>query len=313
MVIQNLERSYVVIQSCPGEGRQRQYLCREDGDGQWREKKIGRIPLAEVSGGLIRFLMDQIHRESFRDFEDYFTDDEFLCVVMGLGEGKPLAVKLQEEKCTLRERLEMGKNLIERLVLLNPDPYFFRGAMAAERIRVSAALETAFDYDISDITEHERADFAQGAEGLSGVMEVLFLQERKQRSMPELDRFCYGLSHGEWGDYLSIHREYLKVFERWADKEEKDLQPKTWGFRLWEMVKASLRGLKKLALLGILVLAAAYLALSVRDFVQPPAVRENYKRIGTLQIETESETAESAEGSMESESAGTEGSEEPGL
>ncbi len=292
MMIQNLERNYVILQSCPGTGTASQFLCREDQSGQWLEYKIGRIPLTQVSGNLIRFLMEQIHKESFSDFEEYFTDDSFLYVVMKLGEGKPLKGKLAEEGSSLQERLEIGKKILERLVLLDGDPYFFKAAMEAGRIRVSESLEISFDYDISDITLYEKADFSQGASRLSQVFEALFSKERKQRSMEELDRLCYDLGHGKWTDYLSVHQEYLNLYERWIGKEELDLAPRTWGFRLWEAVKKGLRGLKKLALAGILLLAALYLYLSVQEFRKPLDRADHYKRIGTLEIVNSQESGE---------------------
>lgn len=292
MMIQNLERNYVILQSCPGTGTASQFLCREDQSGQQLEYKIGRIPLTQVSGNLIRFLMEQIHKESFSDFEEYFTDDSFLYVVMKLGEGKPLKGKLAEEGSSLQERLEIGKKILERLALLDGDPYFFKAAMEAGRIRVSESLEISFDYDISDITLYEKADFSQGASRLSQVFEALFSKERKQRSMEELDRLCYDLGHGKWTDYLSIHREYLDLYERWMGKEELDLTPGTWGFRLWEAVKKGLRGLKKLALAGILLLAALYLYLSVQEFQKPLDRADHYKRIGTLEIVNSQESGE---------------------
>lgn len=304
MMIQNLERNYVIVQSCPGTGTASQFLCREDKSGQWLEYKIGRIPLTEVSGNLIRFLMEQIHKESFSDFEDYFTDDSFLYVVMRLGEGKSLEAKLTEEACSLQERLETGKKILERLVLLDGDPYFFKAAMEAGRIRVSKSLEISFDYDISDISFYQKADFSQGSSKLSEVFEVLFSKERKQRSMEELDRLCYDLSHGKWTDYLAIHREYLNLYEKWMGKEEPDLIPQTWGFRLWEAVKKGLRGLKKAALAGILILAALYLYLSIEEFLKPLDRADNYKRIGTLEIVNSQESREEPSDFPEQENQG---------
>lgn len=295
MVIQNLEHSYIVVQACPGAGTARQFLCREERDGQWLEKKLLRVPLEAVSGNLIRFLAEQIRRESFTDLEDYFTDDAFLYAVMQLGAGKPLSEKLSEEKCSLTERLEIGRHLLERLVLLDPAPYFFCAAMDVSRIRTDAALESTFDYDLSELPEYAKISFDMGAERLCGVMDQLFPEERKQRSMPELERFCYGLSHGEYADLLSILQAYNEVCAVWLNRTEAELTPQTLGFKLWALFKKLLRVLRKLALIGILLLALLYLGLSVWEFAKPPEAGQTFSRIGTLEIETTAGGAEAAD------------------
>ena len=284
MVIRNLERDYTVIKKFEGEGDITQFLCQstENGNDSWH--RLARIPLDAVDGHLIAFLLGELKREEFEDLEDYFTDDAYLFVVMRLTDAGTLGENLSQEKVSLRERLWMAHGLIERLVLVAPAPFFFCAAMDEKLIHVSEAGDIMLDYDLAQLCEYGKFSFDSGCGRLGDVLERLFAEEIKLRAFPEMERLVYGLKHGEFGEYLEIHESFNRIFEIWEKKTEADLKPEKVSFRLWEKIKQGVKFLKNLILAGILVLAAVYLVISVRDFLKEPEVHVNYQKIGTLTV-----------------------------
>lgn len=290
MIIRNLEKNYAVIRACEGAGDTEQYLCQDAEGKEKLEYKIARIPLDKVEGRLVFFLAAQLKRDDFLDLADYFTDDGYLYAVMRLGLGIPVNQKLAEENCSLAERFRIAERIITSLVLLNPHPYFFQAAMDAERIRVSSTGDVYFDYDLSELQAYSRVVFADGMKGLAKVLKVLFARELELLALPGIARLIYDLEQGEFREFLEIHERFLPVYEEWLGKTDEDLQPETWSFRLWERCKKLFGLAKKLVYVGILLLALAYLVISVRAFRQEPGVRQNFQKVGTLEIRGAEET-----------------------
>ncbi len=283
MVIRNLEEQYIIIRKCREEGEQ--YLCREESGRKSGERRIIRIPLKQVRPSLIAYVSEQLKKDNFADFGDYFTDDQYLYVMMIIGQGIPLSMKLAEERCSLRERFKIGEGILTDLILQDVPDFFFEAAMDPELIRVSRSMDVFFDYDLSRLPCFEEGDFQKGARKLGGVFRLIFENELKLRALPELERLIYEMEHEGFSSYLDIHKAFIPIAEEWSAKEETDLKPGKWSFRLWEKIKMLGRMLKKLALAAILLLALAYLALSIREYVKAPEIQRQYEQIGDLKIQ----------------------------
>ena len=67
-------------------------------------------------------------------------------------------------------------------------------------------------------------------------------------------------------------------------------------FRIWEKIKAAFRFLRSMFFVVVILIAIAYLVLSIRNFVTPPAHKDVYKSVGDLQIVSETAEAENSSG-----------------
>lgn len=294
MVIRNLEKQFIVIGKQPGEGEAEQFLCRLDGEREGAEYRIVRLPLSRAGAELVSWLQEQKNRESFSDFSDYFSDQDFLYIVMRLGDGIRLEEKLRRERCSLAERLKIAEQLVTGMILKEEPPFFFSAAMDSRLIRVTPAMEVGFDYDLSGIEDYREADFALGQRRLGQVLGQLFEKELKLSALPDMERLIYGLGHGQYGGLLDIYRELAPIVKEWSAKEETALKPQSLAFRLWERLKSLARLGKKLAMAGLLALALGYLILSVYSFFKEPGIKDNFNQIGSLTI-TPAETTGAAE------------------
>lgn len=284
MIIRNLEQRYLVIHKLESENGADQYLCRNADSDSGREYRIARVGLPTVGGELVRFLMEQIHRENFTDFVDYFTDADYLYVVMNCGHGNPLGQKLSQESCRLEERMEITKNLLEKTVLLDMPPYFLYGAMRSEGIRVAPTLDVEFDYEMNDIAEFDLIGFEQAQRRIGEILEILFGRELELEAFPAMKALIYGVKHGEYTTVLSVHEAFLSIYSERKEKSGQALTPQSLSFRLWERIKKLGILAKKAVYAGILLLALAYLVITVRDFRTPAPAAEIFEKIGTLQI-----------------------------
>lgn len=290
MRIRILDKSYQVLYTAKGEIQGiKQHVCRDAEDVSGREYRIARIPSKLVTGDLIRFLLKQAHNNSFREFVDYVTDARYVTVLMDCGRGVPLVKRLSRERMTLRERLTIAEKLLEHLLLADFPPYFLCAAMDPERVKMTDAMEFGFDFDLSGLTEFDKADFPAACRQIADTLSRLFEPELKRRAFPDMERFFYGLRHGEWETLLLAYQEFLGICRVWRDKDEERLESRSFAFLAWETIKGLGRFLKAFGKAAAVLLAAGYLAYSIQQFVKPDPVQQVYIRIGELEVKTQPE------------------------
>lgn len=307
MMIRNLSKKYLVIQELECTQTVSQYLCRMMDQEDSRMYRAARQEILRVGADEIRFLMEQVKNENFTDFVDFFTDGDSLYVLMQYGAGISLREKLITEECSLGERLEIGKNLLERLLLLDLPPFFLNAAMTEDQVRVEKNGDVGLDYNLVEIDRFSTYGFSQGAEGIGRVFMTLYGEELRLKAIPELETMVYGLLHGEKDSLMDIYQGFLPIYRTWKRRRDGELEPKNFLFRLWDMVKAAGRLLKKLVMPAICLLAVAYLVLSVRNFFAPPGVKAQFTSIGTVQIENRETKTVPAHEAKEEETAQSDG------
>ena len=96
----------------------------------------------------------------------------------------------------------------------------------------------------------------------------------------------FRLRSGEFQELLPIYEELEKICREWGEKKEPFLESRSFPFRLWEGIKRLGKWLADFVKLAIILAAAAYLVLSVYDFMQPEEIGQVYEQIGDLEIKS---------------------------
>lgn len=283
MIIQNRDHTYVAVQKLDSEGLE-QYLCRKMENGRSTGCRIAVLD-KRWAADLVAYLESQSQDERFQDLEEYFADEEKLYIVTSAKEQLSLEEKLTGQSCSLSERLSIGQNLLERLLLQGYDDFFCCAALDAGLIGVSDGLEISFQYDLEGITDHGQYHFVHTQAKLSEVLGFLFREEERQQSLPELKEILGLLRQGKFTSLMEVYSRFLPVVSRWMGKDEKELTPESFWFRMWERVKGLGKALVWLGKAALIGAAALYLALSVADFVRLPEQARIFSEIGTLTIQ----------------------------
>lgn len=289
MLIENLERKYIVIKKNSGQEGIEQFVCSLEEDRTGKEYGIARVSLDRLGQGgftadVIGFLTEQRKNKSFQDFFEYFTDAHFLYIVTIYGNEVSLEEKLDSENCSLPERLEIGKCLLEHMILLGAPHFFYWSALAPGGIRISKAMEIQFQYDLTEILHFQDYGIGETAKRLAEQLQGLYKKELELQAFPEMEQLIAGLNREEYKDYIEIYEQYIRIYESWCNHQEIGLTPRKFTFRLWEKIKR-LGGIsKKLVAVLILLAAAGYTFLSIQEFMTPPSVVKNYAKIGSLEL-----------------------------
>lgn len=284
MIIQNIEHKYVVIQKLQGEEMLEQFICRDVRFSFEQEYRIARVSTEDLPSGLIPYLLNMEQGKKFKDFREYFTDDQYLYLVVSENTHMTLKDRLDQDICGLAERIQIGMVVLEHLVLLDPPPYFAASAMSLDGIGISKALEIQFRYDLFRLFQYQKYGMKEVEDGISVCFRRLYQKELELKAFPEMEVFLTELSKSVYEDYVSIYASFRGIYQVWQGRGEESLKPQSKSFRLWEFLKRVGKILKNMVSMLILLLALVYLVLSVRAFTAPHPSMQNYNKIGTLEM-----------------------------
>lgn len=285
MIIQNREHKYVVIQKIQDGEMIEEFICRDVQSSFEQEYRIARVLTKVLPSGLIPYLLNISQNGEFKDFREYFTDEQYLYLVVSENIHMTLKDRLDQDICGLAERIQIGMALLEHLVLLDPPPYFAASAMSLQGIGISKAMEIEFRYDLSRLFRYQDYGMKQVEDGLFTCFHRLYQKELELKAFPEMEALLTELSKDSYEDYVSIYARFRGIYEVWQGRGEESLKPQSRSFRLWEILKRIGKILKSMVSVLILLLALVYLILSVRAFTAPHPSIQNYKNIGTVEIQ----------------------------
>lgn len=293
MIIRVLDRNYFVQQTISSEHGLIQYVCTNVAEDDGRIYRIVRIPLPEVETGLIRYLSDIYREGSFRELKQYANEGGYLQVVADCGDMKAKTLKeiLGEGGLTFRARLALGEKLLERLILSDVPDFFALGAMDTDHVRFTDAMDCSFFFELENLKNFQEADTPQVHRRLRAVLNTLFEKELKDERVPELKPFLDRISQNEFPSSMLLYQAYQPLAAELSLRNEETMEGKSLPFRIWEKIKALFRFLRSLFFVAVILIAIAYLVLSIRNFVSPPAQKDVFKSVGDLQIVSGTEEA----------------------
>lgn len=263
------------------------YLC-EEGEG---EQEGDREPfrLIEIRDQAVlrrsmEFLYTQVRRKEFSDLKECFVSEERLYLVFACGRGRKLSEQLDSERLSLKERLLIGKNIMERMVLLSMPASFQTWCLRPERIRISASLDVTFEYVLEDLGAYESYGIKEVQTALARIIALLFEEELKRQVLSEAEDLIGRLRTGSFRSYVECYGAYLDFYRQAETSGKEQAVPGTWPFRLWERLKGLFKPLKRLAVLAMLLLALLYMIETLVRSMEPAPVETVFEQIGTLDI-----------------------------
>lgn len=288
MIIQTLEKKYIVTEVLFSDRHMDRYICHEE-DGGERYTVVcvkDRVWIRKA----MQFLIEQIENTHFTDFVSCFFSEACLYVVLKYEEGISLEEKLGSEDCPLQERIPIGKSILERVMLMDMPDYFACDCLRPGNVMVSPALEVSFRYELSKLRSYHLASFIQVQARMEALFGTLFSQERKQDMFPPISSFCHALRKGEYQDIREIYTAYDGMSRAVETLSERDIvRPHTRSFCLWDRIKRYLVWCRKMAAILLMLFAVAFLIYTLQKYFEEGREKIIFKSIGTLQIRRQGE------------------------
>lgn len=286
MIIQNFNRSYQVMCHLGSTEKTEEFLCSEIRSGENTAYILIRITDLVLAKHLTLFLEEKVKGREFTDYLECFQADGAFYMVFSYSLWETLSERLQTEFCNRKERAEIAKGLLEKLLLLNPHPYFAWNVLNPKQITISRSLEVGFQYHLEQIGRFESYTIKEVGRQLLKVLRLLFAKEEKNHLYPLLEAYFKTLEQGELSSYLELYKGFMTVYEELLTKETENLVSESFWFRLWRRIKKILAFLKKVLAVVIIAVTILYVVRELGDDSASKVMSQNIHQIGELTIES---------------------------
>ncbi len=285
MRFENFDRCYQVIRHLGSTEKTEEFLCTELNKKEHTACILVRLTDSVLAKSFTLFLDEKINDREFTDYLECFQQDGAWYAVFRYSLNQSLTERLQEEHCLLRERAEIARGLLERLLLLDPHPYFAWNALRPEQITVSRSLEVHWNYHLERVGQFDSCSMREVEQCLLVLFRLLFENEEKKKVYPGLEKYLQELDAGRKESWLELYQDFMPVYEELLLEVLEEQLPKTFWFRVWEKLKKFFGFCRKLLMAAILVAAVWYLIYILQDDSGTKVVKQTMNQIGDLMIE----------------------------
>lgn len=280
MIIHTYEHDYPISSVKETNNTYDCYICRNLTEGGFC--RVMSIKDKSYFPGLVSWLTETVNRDTFTDYLEHFNYGDTLCIVMRYTQGLSLTDKLATESLSVMERAEIGRRILEKIVLQEIPDYFLSKCIDPDCIMVSPDLTINFNYPIEDIIGSRECD---PMTGIDKLLRLLFAREL-ERKVPEAVVSFFGkLPELLELTVIEIYGEYHEMIGELTENPETDEEPRSVWYKLWNNAKKIWRVLKKIIMLALIVLAVVYLIITIDGVKSSSTRKANFDRIGTVTID----------------------------
>lgn len=231
MIIQGSKQCYEVMSRLDGTGKIEEFVCQE----QYLRKyyMLVRIEDSVLAERYTLFLERNIVETEFQDYKECFWSDGAFYMVFTYSPEQTLRDKMNKDDCTVKEKAEIIRKLLEQFLLRNPHPYFMLGTMNPDMITVTDSLDVSWNYHLDEAQPFDYCRMETVYRSLEYIISFLFEKEIDEKQYPLLEDYLARLVEGNMPAYLELYLEFLSVYETLCEKEQDD-EPKTYMQRFLE-------------------------------------------------------------------------------
>ncbi|MBO4395703.1 MAG: hypothetical protein J5819_05095 [Eubacterium sp.] len=283
MVFETLEKSYTVLRNLRTDESSEQYVCRDEENG--REYVLTRFRDKDFIVKTLAFLTDQVNNRDFTDMVSCFFCEDCLFVVMRYSQGITMSEQFSTEALPLKERMMIGRRILDQLLLQHMPNYFMREVLNEETICVTKTMEARFLYGLNNLESYKDVKFNAVTERIAALMKRVFEKEIHKKTVKPAEEFIRRLEDGEFTDIMSVYRAYDDLMKLIGGFSPKDLEvPKTWIFRAWDKFKRTWPVIRRVLATALLIGSIVFLILTISNNGDQGEEQKVFKTIGTLDI-----------------------------
>lgn len=291
MVIKNLSNQYYVVEKKKSTKDFDVLHCRLMSEDTNSDKTYDLIKIKnrEKMPYLIQMFTEKESNQTFFDMYDCFSKNGVFYIAFEHCNNPSLREKLKSERCILRERLEIGKNVLERAILLAMPDFLQAQVMNPDNVLVGSDTSAAFSYVISSISDAENGNFDMVMSSVAELMEFLFAPEIEKEESEDIKKFIETCYEYRFKDMLEFYQEYSKFYDVVCKQAAGGfIKPNTLLFRIWNKIKIIFVKSKKWILRIIVIILVIFLLKTILEPEKKSGTK--FDRIGTVEIESTEDT-----------------------
>lgn len=289
MIIKTYEKDYYIIQRLEVTQDFERLICEEILENSRPKYIIIKIFNRDMAYKVIPFFTTLKENKTFEDYKDCFSKEGEFYLVFLYNEGKNLQDKLKDEYCTLRERIEIMKKILEKIVIFDIPYYFIYDLIKNNNIMISDALEVFYNYSLLEYKEYENIGIKNINEVLANLYNDIFKIEIKNNSSNLISGFYKSLQEQKYNNYIQIYQDYNILYNELINNEKINLvRPNSIILKIWDRIKKTKKYLKPLFIIIVLISVIGYMIfVSITD-KKKEGIKFEY--IGDLNLKKNDET-----------------------
>lgn len=288
MIIKNLNNQYYVIEKKKANKDFDILYCRlmNSDTNKGRTVDLIKIKNREKMPFLIETFTEKDNTATFYDMYECFSKNGFFYIVFEHSDSPSLREKLSQEHCSLRERLEIGKNLLEKAILLAMPEFLQAEIMNPDNILVSNDITVSFSYEISTLSKEENTGFEMIMANVTVVMEALFATELERNESEDIRKFIETCNEYRFRDFMEFYQEYSRFYDVITTQDAGGfIKPNTLIFKIWDKVKSIFVKSKGIVVKIVILILIIYMVQAI--FATEKKQGTDFNMIGTVEIEKE--------------------------
>lgn len=289
MIIKNLKNQYYVIQKLKSHKDFDILHCRILESKENTTYDVVKIKNRQLMPHLIEVFTEELDNQTFYDLFECFSKSGMFYIVFKHGEGISLEDKLMNEHCTLRERLEIGKNILERIILLAMPDFLLYEILNSNNTYIEKDLTISFSYQIKTLDYTDQLEFSKIMKKVTELMELLFHDEIERKESEDIGHFIEMCNEYNFTGFLEFYQEYIKFYDVICKQSDGGfIKPNTLLFRIWEKTKKVFHKTKKYFIAALFVILFIILVKSL--FTEENKTGTDFDKIGSVKIGNIEET-----------------------
>ncbi len=253
--------------------------------GKTEDYTVLHFERAETVKRLLPLFYSLQENVEFEDYRGCFSREEELYIVFRKRQGISLAEQLAGSRLSLEQRIRIGKQVLEKLLLWRLPDFMLCQLLDESRILIQdESVGFAYDWDLS-MGEH--CSMTMVNKRMAGLLRALFQEEAEHAASPRLMKLLDDLEQDIPEDFFAIYEAYSSLYDVMPEEAGRYVS----GFQkikreLSLLVKKGQEPMKIILFLAVYAAAVLWLLQEIKQ----QEVRENktegivYETIGALRI-----------------------------
>ncbi len=253
--------------------------------GKTEDYTVLHFERAETVKRLLPLFYSLQENVEFEDYRGCFSREEELYIVFRKRQGISLAEQLAGSRLSLEQRIRIGKQVLEKLLLWRLPDFMLCQLLDESRILIQdESVGFAYDWDLS-MGEH--CSMTMVNKRMAGLLRALFQEEAEHAASPRLMKLLDDLEQDIPEDFFAIYEAYSSLYDVMPEEAGRYVS----GFQkikrdLSLLVKKGQRPMKIILFLAVYAAVVLWLLQEIKQ----QEVRENktegivYETIGALRI-----------------------------
>lgn len=284
MGIQTIHGEYLIIKKVYSDDSFEINLCKSEEDEEEKLYTVIKLKNQEVIRNTIGIFSSLRQNHEFVDFIECFSRDSYLYIVFLYYEEVPLNFEQIGDK-PIMERVEIVKQLLSLIVILNiPSPIIY-DVLSKENINFDASGKIYFNYFLKRVDKYNNLKNSNCLRRIGFIITNIFSEELQDNHVEGLNEFVDRCKNEDYKNVMEVYSDYVNLYDSFVRSLSIVKETKlSWLKKIINKILAVFNKLKPIIIMLALCIGVVYLIVEFTSGTKNKNPTK-IKSIGTVQID----------------------------